>query len=72
MIYVYPTVIARHSWTIRHAVPSATAAHNAGSLGCPADPWRNGYRPRRWDTRVGTIELAVPKLRAGSYFPDWC
>jgi putative transposase len=32
---------------------------------------RNGYRSRRWDTRVGTVELAVPKLRAGSYFPDW-
>ena len=32
---------------------------------------RNGYRPRRWDTRVGTIELALPKLREGSYFPDW-
>jgi transposase-like protein len=32
---------------------------------------RNGYRERSWDTRVGTIELAVPKLRAGSYFPDW-
>jgi putative transposase len=32
---------------------------------------RNGYRPREWDTRAGTIELAVPKLRAGSYFPDW-
>jgi putative transposase len=32
---------------------------------------RNGYREREWDTRVGTIELAVPKLRAGSYFPDW-
>ena len=32
---------------------------------------RNGYRPRPWDTRVGTIELALPKLRAGSYFPDW-
>lgn len=32
---------------------------------------RNGYRDRRWDTRVGTIELAVPKLRAGSYFPEW-
>jgi putative transposase len=32
---------------------------------------RNGYRERDWDTRVGTIELAVPKLRAGSYFPDW-
>jgi putative transposase len=32
---------------------------------------RNGYRDRDWDTRVGTIELAVPKFRAGSYFPDW-
>ena len=32
---------------------------------------RNGYRPRDFDTRAGTIELAVPKLRSGSYFPDW-
>jgi transposase-like protein len=32
---------------------------------------RNGYRERGWDTRVGTIELAIPKLRQGSYFPDW-
>ena len=32
---------------------------------------RNGYRERRWDTRVGTIELPIPKLRQGSYFPDW-
>src|SRR5690349_18969769 len=31
---------------------------------------RNGYRVREWDTRAGTIELAVPKLRQGSYFPD--
>jgi putative transposase len=30
---------------------------------------RNGYRRRDWDTRAGTIELAIPKLRAGSYFP---
>jgi hypothetical protein len=30
---------------------------------------RNGYRRRRWDTRVGTVELAIPKLREGSYFP---
>jgi putative transposase len=28
---------------------------------------RNGYRERAWDTRVGTIELAIPKLRQGSY-----
>jgi putative transposase len=32
---------------------------------------RNGYRERDRDTCVGTIELAVPKLREGSYFPDW-
>lgn len=32
---------------------------------------RNGYRQREWDTRAGTIELAIPKLRQGSYFPDW-
>jgi putative transposase len=33
--------------------------------------WRNGYRARPWDTRTGTIDLAVPKLREGNYFPDW-
>jgi putative transposase len=32
---------------------------------------RNGYRPRRWDTRVGELELAIPKLRTGSYFPSF-
>jgi transposase-like protein len=32
---------------------------------------RNGYRPRQLDTRVGSIELAVPKLREGSYYPGW-
>jgi transposase-like protein len=30
---------------------------------------RNGYRERRWDTRVGTISLPIPRLREGSYFP---
>ncbi|MFP3969704.1 IS256 family transposase, partial [Actinomadura fulvescens] len=32
---------------------------------------RNGYRAREWDTRAGTVELAIPKLRTGSYFPEW-
>ena len=32
---------------------------------------RNGYRGRPWDTRVGTIDLQIPKLRHGTYFPGW-
>src|SRR5258708_28921116 len=32
---------------------------------------RNGYRRREWDTRAGTVELAIPKLRQGSYYPEW-
>lgn len=32
---------------------------------------RNGYRHRELDTRVGTIDVAVPKLRTGTYFPEW-
>ena len=31
--------------------------------------YRNGYRPRRWDTRAGTIDLRIPKLREGAYLP---
>ena len=31
----------------------------------------NGYRRRGWDTRAGSIDLAIPKLREGSYFPGW-
>jgi putative transposase len=32
---------------------------------------RNGYRHREWDTRAGSIDLTVPRLRQGSYFPGW-
>jgi putative transposase len=32
---------------------------------------RNGYRPRRWDPRAGEIELQIPKIRQGSYFPSF-
>src|SRR5436309_3089172 len=32
---------------------------------------RNGYRPRRWDTRAGEMELQIPKIRQGSYFPSF-
>ena len=32
---------------------------------------RNGYRHRELDTRTGSIDVAIPKLRQGSYFPEW-
>src|SRR6266516_1857357 len=32
---------------------------------------RNGYRSRPWQTRAGEIELAIPKIRRGSYFPSF-
>ena len=33
--------------------------------------YRNGYRPRPWETRVGEIELLIPRVRQGSYFPSF-
>jgi transposase-like protein len=32
---------------------------------------RNGYLERQWETRAGTVDLAIPKLRKGSYFPSF-
>ena len=32
---------------------------------------RNGYRHREFDTRAGTLDVAIPKMRQGTYFPEW-
>jgi putative transposase len=42
-----------------------------GTRGTERTNVRNGYRHRDFDTRVGTMDVAIPKLRAGTYFPDW-
>ena len=58
---------------LAEAVMEAEVAEQAGAAyGERSDARitrRNGYRPRRWDTRAGSIELQIPKLRQGSYFP---
>src|SRR3954449_7810249 len=61
--------------TVINALLSAEADAVCGAEYGVASPERvnsrNGYRHRELDTRVGTIDVAVPKLRTGSYFPEW-
>jgi transposase-like protein len=61
--------------TVINALLSADADSVCGADYGQASPdrvnRRNGYRHRELDTRVGTIDVAIPKLRQGAYFPDW-
>ena len=57
--------------TLMSAEASATAGAAYGERSDERLTRRNGYRTRRWDTRAGSIDLRIPKLRAGTYFPDW-
>lgn len=61
--------------TMINALLSADASAVCGAEYGTASPerasQRNGYRHRPLDTRVGTVDVAVPKLRQGSYFPEW-
>ena len=61
--------------TVINSLLSAEAAAVCGAEWGQASPervnQRNGYRHRDLDTRVGTLDVAIPKLRTGSYFPEW-
>jgi putative transposase len=70
-----PDVLREMIATMANALMSAQADQLCGAEYGARSPERsnrrNGYRAREWDTRAGTVELAVPKLRQGSYFPEW-
>jgi putative transposase len=62
-------------WMVRELIEAEVSAQVGAALGERAPEarvtQRNGYRQRGWNTRVGEIELAIPKLRQGSYFPSF-
>src|SRR3954465_6071907 len=62
------------AWMVAELMEGEVAAQIGAELGEIAPDrvtHRNGYRTRAWQTRAGEIELAIPKLRSGSYFPSF-
>jgi putative transposase len=57
--------------TLMGAEADARCGADYGQRSTERTNQRNGYRHREFDTRAGTLDLAIPKLRQGSYFPDW-
>ncbi|WP_267285356.1 IS256 family transposase [Prauserella endophytica] len=64
-------MLASFVQTIMGAKADASCGAGYGERSAERVNSRNGYRHRDFDTRVGTIDLAIPKLRSGSYLPDW-
>jgi transposase-like protein len=64
-------MLAAFAQTLMSGEASAVCGAEFGERSDERVNSRNGYRHRDWDTRVGTIDLAVPKLRQGSYMPTW-
>ena len=62
------------AWVVAELMEAEVAGQIGAELGEVSGErvtQRNGYRPRPWDTRAGEIELQIPKLRQGSYFPSF-
>jgi transposase-like protein len=57
--------------TLMSAEADAVCGAEYGARSAERTNTRNGYRAREFDTRAGTLQVAIPKLRSGSYFPDW-
>jgi putative transposase len=62
-------------WVVQQLMEAEVSERLGAARGerAPEDrlTYRNGYRPRAWQTRAGEIELAIPKIRRGSYFPSF-
>ncbi|SJN36488.1 hypothetical protein FM125_11125 [Micrococcus lylae] len=56
--------------TLLCADADAVVGAEWGKPSCDRTAQRNGYRHRDLDTRVGTVDVAIPKLRSGTYFPS--
>ena len=62
------------AWLVAEVMEAEVAGQIGAGLGEVSGErvtQRNGYRPRAWDTRAGELELRIPKLRQGSYFPSF-
>lgn len=70
-----PDLLRTMMTTFVNTLLSADADAVCGASYGAIDPGRvnrrNGYRHRDFDTRVGTVDVAIPKLRQGTYFPEW-
>jgi putative transposase len=64
-------LLATFAHTLMGAEADAVCGAGYGERSSGRTNQRNGYRHRQFDTRAGTLDLAIPKLRHGSYFPDW-
>jgi putative transposase len=62
------------AWLVAEVMEAEVAGQIGAGLGevsAERVTQRNGYRTRGWDTRAGELELRIPKLRSGSYFPSF-
>ena len=57
--------------TLMSAEADAVCGTPYGQVSAERVNVRNGYRHREFDTRAGTLDVAIPKLREGIYYPDW-
>ena len=64
-------LLATFIHTLMGAEADALCGAEYGQRSTERTNQRNGYRQRQFDTRTGSLDLAIPKLRHGSYFPDW-